>query len=355
MSSERKNGNPAVFLSYAAQDASEARNLERALALAGIDVWSDTKLRVGERWREVIAAALESADVILVLITPASLASEWVALEWQTAFMQSKRVIPVLARGASYGDLPPALADIQAVDLHSDYESEIRNLVAAIELWSASTEPPPVQELDVQTIIEDTLSRTLERLGIDTRQPPRVARLEANEIFVLISFDPAMDPTFAAIKAAAQRVGMTAERAKDLKYDFRVTETILEKIDSARMVVADLTLERPNVYFELGYARGKGKTIVTLLKEGSKAHVDVRGWNYLEYIDSRPWRRTLLNGLKLSCSKNRLGHDGASIRLRGLASCRIRKQKTKHFSQRSRFSPVAPCKQAEHYPRFVSV
>jgi hypothetical protein len=54
------------------------------------------------------------------------------------------------------------------------------------------------------------------------------------------------------------------------------------------MVVADLTHERPNVFFELGYARGVGNTVITIMRSGAKAHFDVQDWTYLEYIDSRP-------------------------------------------------------------------
>ncbi|MET7872591.1 toll/interleukin-1 receptor domain-containing protein [Streptomyces cyaneofuscatus] len=295
----RKVGNPSVFLSYAVQDEPEARRLEQALALTGIDIWTDKMLRAGDQWARVISEALENADVILVLISPSSLASKWVAREWQIALARFKRVIPVLVNGATYADLPPALATIQGIRFNGDDPAVIRELATAIQSLSSSTEPLPVQELNVQEIIEDTLSRTLERLGIDTRNPPLAVKMEENYVFVMISFDPSMEPTFAAIESAARRVGMTAERSKELKRDFRVTETILEKIESARLVVVDLTLERPNVYFELGYARGKGKTVVTLLKEGSKAHVDVRGWNYLEYIDSRPLEEDLVERFKV--------------------------------------------------------
>ncbi|MFD4591478.1 MULTISPECIES: TIR domain-containing protein [Streptomyces] len=295
----RKVRKPSVFLSYAVQDEPEARRLEQALGLTGIDIWTDKMLRAGDQWAQVISEALENADVILVLISPSSLASQWVTREWQFALMRSKRVIPVLVHGATYADLPPALAVIQGIRFNGDDPAVIREIAAAIQSLSGSAEPSPVQNLDTQKIIEDTLSRTLERLGIDTRNAPLAVEMEENYVFVMISFDPSMEPTFAAIESAARRVGMTAERSKDLKRDFRVTETILEKIESARLVVVDLTLERPNVYFELGYARGKGKTVVTLLKEGSKAHVDVRGWNYLEYIDSRPLEEDLVERFKV--------------------------------------------------------
>ncbi len=91
---------------------------------------------------------------------------------------------------------------------------------------------------------------------------------------------------------------MEAQRIKDVDGDFRITETILEMIQTAKLVVADLTNERPNVYFELGYARGKGKKVITLLKRGSKAHFDVTGWNYMEYIDSRPLEEDLVDRFK---------------------------------------------------------
>lgn len=113
-------------------------------------------------------------------------------------------------------------------------------------------------------------------------------------VFVICSFAPEMEPVYAAIAAAASRVGLRAERVKDVQGDHRPVETILEKIRRARLVVADLTHERPNVYFELGYARALGKTVVTLLRAGTAVHFDVRDWVYLEYFDSRPLEGDLI-------------------------------------------------------------
>jgi len=90
------------------------------------------------------------------------------------------------------------------------------------------------------------------------------------------------------VPAAAISVGLRAQRMKDVQGDYRVTEKILTLLRTADMVVADLTHERPNVYFELGYARGIGKTVITIMRAGAQAHFDVQDWTYLEYIDSRP-------------------------------------------------------------------
>jgi hypothetical protein len=107
-------------------------------------------------------------------------------------------------------------------------------------------------------------------------------------VFVVCSFDPDMDPVFDAICCAAATYGLRAVRVKDYHGDHRITDKILTLVRDARLVVADLSHEKPNVYFELGYARGLGKTVITILKAGTVAHFDVHDWPYLEYIDSRP-------------------------------------------------------------------
>jgi nucleoside 2-deoxyribosyltransferase len=117
-------------------------------------------------------------------------------------------------------------------------------------------------------------------------------------VFVISPFAPEMDAVYLAISGAAGAVGLHAERVKDIKGDYRITDQILAMIGQARFIVADLTYERPNVYFELGYARGLGKKVITILRAGTIPHFDVRDWTYLEYIDSRPLEADLIEQLK---------------------------------------------------------
>ena len=76
-------------------------------------------------------------------------------------------------------------------------------------------------------------------------------------------------------------------------------------ISRAYLILADLTHERPNVYFELGYPRGIGKRVITILREGTEVHFDVYDWRHIDYIDSRPLEKTLIDRLKYE-----LGLDG---------------------------------------------
>jgi hypothetical protein len=125
------------------------------------------------------------------------------------------------------------------------------------------------------------------------------AECQSDLVFMLSAFTPDMDPAYHAVAAAATEVGLRAERVKDVKGDFRITEQILDMIKRARLIVADLTNDRPNVYFELGYARGIGKKVITILRSGSQPHFDVYDWAYLEYIDSRPLEKDLLELFRL--------------------------------------------------------
>jgi hypothetical protein len=57
------------------------------------------------------------------------------------------------------------------------------------------------------------------------------------------------------------------------------------------------------VYFELGYARGMGKTVVTCAREGTDIHFDVKDWTYIPYTDSRVLEKALLDRFTFELEK----------------------------------------------------
>ncbi|MGH7332250.1 MAG: toll/interleukin-1 receptor domain-containing protein [Candidatus Rokuibacteriota bacterium] len=70
-----------VFVSYAHQDAAVATRLERALKDARVNVWRDREgIRPGEAFQPVLQRGLAAADLVLVVVSKASVRSPWVSL-----------------------------------------------------------------------------------------------------------------------------------------------------------------------------------------------------------------------------------------------------------------------------------
>ena len=293
-----------VFLSYARPDREIARKLTEDLSERGVGVWSDMDVNVGSSWVEEISRKLDDAAAVLVLMTPYSLNSQYVIQEWSSAIRQSRRVIPVLAGGVSFEDLPNELASIQGVNLDSDYQSALNEIVSSFKSLEGSHEPSPSTLINRNEIIQAVIEGVLERLKVEMPSAlPLQDTIDEKLVFVIASFQLDMEPAFEAIQAAASAVGLRAQRVKDVTGDYKISDKMLAMIRQAKLIVADLTHERPNVYFELGYARGLGKTVITIMREGSKVHFDVQDWTYLPYIDSRPLERDLIERFKLELSQ----------------------------------------------------
>lgn len=288
-----------MFLSYSRQDLQLARRLRTDLEALGVSLWSDDDISPGDSWGPVIEDQLTKAVAVIVLLTPNSLRSRWVVEEWRGGLARDRSIIPVLADGLTFADLPSDLSNIQGISLDDDYEGALRWLAAALSGLMDARQPVQLPDDERRNIVEDTVNQMLQQLGLtreritELEQLNRVPQRTDGEIdeqlaFVVIAFDRQMDPVYKAIQSAGATVGLRAERVIDIHGDYQITPKMLQMIRKCRLVVADLSLERPNVYFELGYARGIGKTVVTIAREGTKIHFDAQDWPYLPYIDSRP-------------------------------------------------------------------
>jgi nucleotide-binding universal stress UspA family protein len=70
-----------VFISYSHADAQWLERLQKhlkPLQRDGVEVWDDTRLRAGERWREEIREALAKTKVAILLISADFLASDFI-------------------------------------------------------------------------------------------------------------------------------------------------------------------------------------------------------------------------------------------------------------------------------------
>jgi hypothetical protein len=101
-----------------------------------------------------------------------------------------------------------------------------------------------------------------------------------NLVFVGMAFDlpSEISDTYQAIKRACSNLGLNAMRVDDESDSGPIPVKILRGIEEAEFLVFDLSVERPNVYYELGYAHGAGNRandIAIVAKTGTKVHFDV--------------------------------------------------------------------------------
>jgi guanylate kinase len=114
------------------------------------------------------------------------------------------------------------------------------------------------------------------------RARPSVVR---GHIFVIMSFSKELRDVYEEMKFAVEAQGgdLKIQRIDDKFGDYKITEEVLKEIQEAELLICDLTDERPNVYFELGYARGITKTVILTAKQGTNIHFDVRHYKVVFY------------------------------------------------------------------------
>lgn len=119
-----------AFISYARPDEAFAVRLHDDLESAGFNVWLDRKdIKTGEIWEEKIAVALKESMVLIVILTPESVASPAVRDEVAYALGKKKRVVPVLLRDC---EIPYRIARLHYTDFQADYDSSLKHLVATL-------------------------------------------------------------------------------------------------------------------------------------------------------------------------------------------------------------------------------
>jgi hypothetical protein len=129
-----------IFISYSKKDSGFAHKLADDLISAGFKIWIDKSIGGGDLWREAIEKNLKAAGEVIVVVSPSSMASEWVKHEGSLAYGWGKQLFPILIEPVE--SLPPWLEEYQWIDsVDTPHEVAFDALVAAL------TPPNPIQDL----------------------------------------------------------------------------------------------------------------------------------------------------------------------------------------------------------------
>jgi hypothetical protein len=171
-----------------------------------------------------------------------------------------------------YAAIDDFLSDLQSQGIPLHHANPHRTLRAMWGwVWSlsggASTRIERPRQLYADLLVELAVLADIVAAGADTPdeilRDLRESRRRTNEIFVIMALRSETEVFFErAVQRAAEAIGLSAVRIDREEPEGYITEAILSAIRRSVFVLADLTFERPNCYFEAGYAKGAFRRVV---------------------------------------------------------------------------------------------
>lgn len=166
----------------------------------------------------------------------------------------------------------PQLQRIIVVERNPRRCELLQSLLEGVEIVSASHVPAPGHASVPATAT------------LNVGATPAAEPVRRKSVFVAMPFTDEFEDVYQfGIYATIRRCGYICEKVDESVFAGNIVERIMDGIRSAEFVVADLTLEKPNVYLEVGYAWGMNKPVVLVARDGQRLHFDLSHHKCLFY------------------------------------------------------------------------
>jgi hypothetical protein len=167
-------------------------------------------------------------------------------------------------QGLATAPLPP-LEQIVFVERNARRCELLQSLLQDVEIVSATHVATPGKPS------ESPATATLNVGSTPVAEPSR-----RRSVFVAMPFTEEFEDVYQfGIYSTIRRCGYVCEKVDESVFAGNIVERIMDGIRNADFVVADLTMEKPNVYLEVGYAWGLNRPVVLVAREGQKLHFDL--------------------------------------------------------------------------------
>jgi hypothetical protein len=149
----------------------------------------------------------------------------------------------------------------------------LQGLLEGVEIVSASHPATPGQP---------EAAAATATLNVGTT--PAAEPLRKKSVFVAMPFAEDFEDVYQfGIYSTIRKCGYVCEKVDESVFAGNIVDKIMDGIRDAEFVVADLTLEKPNVYLEVGYAWGMKKPVLLVAREGQRLHFDLSHHKCLFY------------------------------------------------------------------------
>lgn len=143
----------------------------------------------------------------------------------------------------------------------------------------------------------------VKRMSQHVQAPPMATAGEQSlakpHAFVAMPFAPEMEDVYHyGILGPVKGAGLLCERVDQAVFEGAIIQRIKERIDTAKVVIADLSMANPNVYLEVGYAWGRGRPTILLVRDLKELKFDVAAYRCLIYGSIRDLENQLTRELR---------------------------------------------------------
>ena len=157
-----------------------------------------------------------------------------------------------------------------------------------------TTLPAPLQQpRQVGIFCISTSNVTISGFGIRPERP---------RAFVVMQFSSPYDEVYSnVIKAVCDPLDVDPIRADEIYGPGIIIKDVVDRIQRSDVIIADISPQNPNVYFEVGYALALGKPIILLAQRreaDNQLPFDVSAFRVLFYDDSIGGKPKLEEGLR---------------------------------------------------------
>ncbi len=165
------------------------------------------------------------------------------------------------------------------IDLYADDVHVIRHLLSFT---------PPVSQCGLLLIASGTVHVSEYRV-ITHKQ----------SAFVVMQFGVPYDQLYAdVIRPVVAGCGFDVIRADDDFGPGLIIADVVRRIQEAEVIIADITPENQNVFYEVGYAHALGKPTILLAEKGKRLPFDVSGFRTLFYENTIAGKAAVEQGLR---------------------------------------------------------